>query len=96
MFPRKGFLVDEATILSATPTPVGAKVALNIGAYFSSDAVGSVDVKDQNGDTVATLTAPTGGGKVVTSRNGFESYGLTSLVLDEANLTAGSVQASLY
>jgi len=96
MFPRKGFLVDEATILSATPVAVGAKVELNIGAYFDSSAVGSVDVKDQNGAVVATLTAPSGGGKVVTTRNGYESYGLESLVVDATNLSAGAAQVSLF
>lgn len=96
MFPRKGFLVDEATILSGTPVAVGAKVELNIAAYFDAAAVGSVDVKDQDGNTVATLSAPTGGGKVITTRNGYESYGVTSLVLDSASLSAGTAQVSLF
>lgn len=96
MFPRKGFLVDEATILSVTPVAVGSKVELNIAAYFAADAVGSVDVNDQDGNTVATLTAPSGGGKVITTRNGYEAYGITSLVLDSASLSAGAVQVSLY
>ena len=100
MFPRKGFLVDEATILvdgEAKSLQGGAKAqGLNVAAYFSADAVGSVAINDQDGALVATLTAPTGGGKVITSRNEFESYSLESVTLDETNLSAGSVQVSLY
>jgi hypothetical protein len=100
MMKRQGFLVDEATILAngvAKSLTGGAKAqGLNIGAYFSSDAAGSVSVADQGGTVLATIAAPSGGGKVIVERGRFEVYDATSVVLDTANLSAGSVQVSLY
>ena len=100
MMKRQGFLVDEATILTngvAKSLTGGAKSqGLNLGCYFSSDAVGSVSVADQNGAVLATITAPSGGGKVIIERGRFEVYEATSVVLDTALLSGGSVQVSLY
>ena len=100
MMKRQGFLVDEATILAngvAKALTGGAKAqGLNLGAYFSSDASGSVSVADQNGAVLATLTAPSGGGKVIIERGRFEVYEATTVTLDTTNLSAGSVQVSLY
>ena len=100
MMKRQGFLVDEATILAngvAKALTGGAKAqGLNLGAYFSSDAAGSVAVADQNGVVLATVVAPAGGGKVIIERGRFEVYEATTVTLDTANLSAGSVQVSLY
>ncbi len=100
MMKRQGFLVDEATILvNGTPKALtgGAKSqGLNLGCYFSSDASGSVSVADQNGAVLATITAPSGGGKVIIERGRFEVYEATTVTLDTASLSAGSVQVSLY
>ena len=100
MMKRQGFLVDEATILAdgvAKSLTGGAKAqGLNLGCYFSSDASGSVAIADQNAAVIATITAPSGGGKVIVERGRFEVYDVTSVTLDETNLSAGSVQVSLY
>lgn len=100
MMKRQGFLVDEATILVngvAMPLTGGAKAqGLNLGCYFSSDAAGSVTVSDQDANVLATVTSPTGGGKVIIERGRFEVYEATSVTLDTAGLTGGSVQVSLY
>ena len=99
MMKRQGFLVDEATILVdgvEKKLTGGAKAqGLNLGCYFSSDAVGSVTVSDQSSNVLATITAPTGGGKVIIERGRFEVYEVTTVTLDETNLT-GSVQVSLF
>lgn len=100
MMKRQGFLVDEATILVdgvAKSLTGGARAqGLHLGCYFSSDAAGSVAVEDQNGLVLATVTAPTGGGKVIIERGRFEVYDVTSVTLDSALLSAGSVQVSLF
>lgn len=96
MFPRKGAYVDELLILSnGVAKEITTGAGLNVLAYFSADAVGSAALTLSNGEVI-TITAPTGGGKVITSRNEFEVYGVTSVTLDEGNLSSGSVQVSLY
>lgn len=100
MFPRQGFLVDEATILVngvAKSLTGGAKSqGVNLGCYFSSDAVGTIEVADQNAKVLATIAAPSGGGKVIIERGRFEVYDSTSVTLSTVGLSAGSVQVSLY
>ncbi len=100
MMKRQGFLVDEATILAngvAKSLTGGAKAqGLNLGCYFNTAATGSVTVADQNGTVLATITAPSGGGKVIVERGRFEVYDVTSVVLDDSGLSAGAVQVSLY
>lgn len=100
MHKRQGFLVDEATILVngvAMPLTGGAKSqGVNLGCYFSSDAVGSVEVVDDNAQVLATIAAPNGGGKVIIERGRFEVYEATTVTLNTAGLSAGSVQVSLY
>jgi len=99
MFPRQGFLVDEATILVAgVPMPLtgGAKAqGLNLGCYFSADAAGSISVADQDGKVLVEVEAPGRGGKAILERGRFEVYDATSVTMT-SNLTAGSVQVSLY
>ena len=100
MHKRQGFLVDEATILDngvAMPLTGGAKAqGLNIGFYFSANAAGTVVILDNNGAILASVVAPTGGGKVIIERGRFEVYDVTSVTMDSTGLTAGTVQASLY
>jgi len=96
MFPKHGAYVDQALILvDGEAKSISAGAGLNVLAFFSADAVGSVTVTLSNSEVI-TLSAPTGGGKVITSRNAFEVYGVNSATLDEAGLSAGSVQVSLY
>ena len=96
MFPRSGGYVDEALVLeNGTTKAISTGAGITVLAYFSSDAVGSVDVTLSNG-LVLTLTAPSGGGKILTSRNETEIYGVDEATLDTASLSAGSVQVSLY
>lgn len=96
MFPRIGTYVDEALILAdGVSKEITAGAGLSVLAYFSSDAVGSATVTLSNGEVI-TVSAPSGGGKVVTSRNEFEVYGVTTAILDASGISAGSVQVSLY
>ena len=102
LFPRKAAYVDAATILTAGSStafaiPVGAD-DIEVVAYFSSDAAGYAKLNDQDGNLLATLTAPSGGGKVQIERSGYElsKMGVTGLKLVTATfLTAGTVQVSL-
>jgi hypothetical protein len=102
LFPRKAAYVDAATILTAGSStafaiPVGID-ELCVVAYFSSDAAGYAKLNDQDGNLLATLTAPSGGGKVQIERSGYElaKMGVTGLKLVTATfLTAGAVQVSL-
>ena len=48
---------------------------------------------DQNANVLATITAPSGGGKVIVERGRFEVYDVTSVTLDETNLSAGSCRS---
>lgn len=97
MFPRKSFLVDAATIMAnGVALDVSTKSAgVRIGVYFNATAAGSVAVKDQNGDVVATIAA-VASSRAIIEKGNYETYDITSLVLDEANLSAGACQVSLY
>lgn len=96
MFPRSGGYVDLATVLvDGVEKTFKHAAGLTVLAYFSSDAVGSVSVALTGGETI-TVSAPVGGGKVLTSRNETEVYEVTGATLDASGLTAGSAQISLY
>lgn len=96
MFPKHGAYVDQALILAdGVSKSISCGGGLNVLAFFSAAAAGSVTVTLSNGEVI-TLSAPSGGGKVATTRNAYEVYGVNTAVLDEAGLTAGSVQVSLY
>ena len=96
MFPRIGTYTDELLILAdGVAKKIDGGIDINVLAYFSSDAVGSVTVTLDTG-LVITATSPSGGGKVVTTRNHYETYGATEATLDASGLTAGSAQVSLF
>lgn len=99
MFPIKGAWVDEATTLpsdgSALDVPnLQHSAEVTFVGFFSADAAGSVSV--QAGDTVVTLSAPSGGGKVFAVRSGIELGSVTQVALDQAGLTAGTVKVCLF
>ena len=88
-----------------------ARAGLGIGGYFSPDAVGYAVIngtyrttpseEDNASPTtevkeLAKLYPPAHGGKVVVTAAGFEEYYLVSVALDTTNLTAGSLQVSLF
>ena len=89
-----------------------ARAGLGIGGYFTPDAAGYAVVngtyrtiaseEDQTtGLTtevkeIARLYPPAHGGKVVSISGGYQEYELVSVALDTSNMTAGSIQISLF
>lgn len=99
MYPRKAAWVDEETTLpsdgSALTVPnLQHSDEVTFVAFYSADAAGSVTVAA--GSTNITLAAPSGGGKVFAVRSGIELGSVTSVALDSAALTAGSVKVALF
>ena len=89
-------MVDLANVLEAgVSKEVFGGAGVRVLAYFSSDAAGSVTLTVTGADDIV-ITAPTGGGKVLLERGETEFYAVSAIVLDETNLSAGSVQVSLF
>ena len=96
MFPRSGGYVDELNILAdGVAKPVFGGAGVRVLAYFDAAATGSIALVVTGGEDI-TVTAPTGGGKVLLERGATEMYGVTAIELDESNLAGGPVQVSLY
>ena len=96
MFPRSGGYVDEALILAdGVAKSITGGAGLRVLAYFDAAAAGSITLTVTGGEDIV-ISAPSGGGKVLLERGAFEMYGVTAVELDETNLSAGSVQVSLF
>lgn len=104
IFPRKGAHVDAQTII---PTSAPLEVpnlrhsdTVTFLAFFSADATGSVVVREVGGATLVTLTAPSGGGRALVERSGWEIgqvHGdVTSIERVNTGLTAGTAQVSVF
>ena len=101
IFPVKAGWVDTATILPSngndlTVPDLGHSGEITYLAYFSDNANGSVEVQDGDDNTLVTLTAPTGGGKVFAVRSGIETGSITTIKLISTSLAAGTVQVSVF
>lgn len=98
MFPIRGVWIDEETTLVAG----GSKAVPNLHhseevtfvALFDAAAVGSVQITA--GSEVITLAAPSGGGKVLAVRSGYELGDVESVDLDVTGLTAGTAKVFLF
>lgn len=105
IFPRKAGWVDEATLLPADGSNLAVPNLRHYGevyflAFFSADAVGSVVIEKADGTDLVTITAPAGGGRRLLMRDGFEIGQLfgdvETIKLNDAGLTAGTVQVSVF
>ena len=100
MFPRKAAWVDAETIIPAdgsalTVPDLQHSGEVTIIAYFSADAVGSVSV-DLGGTTVTLAAADQRDRKVIKVRSGYELGSVTSVTQDQASLSAGTAQVSIF
>lgn len=100
MFPRKAAWVDAATLIPANGDALTVPNLMHSGevtviAYFSNDAVGSVEVT--LGSEVITLDASAQRDrKVMKVRSGYELGAVTSVTQDQTGLTAGTCQVSIF
>ena len=100
MFPRRAAWVDAATLIPADGSALAVPNLQHSGevtliAYFSDDAVGFVAVT--LGSEVVTLAAgDQRDKKVIKVRSGYELGSVTSVSQDQALLSAGSCQVSLF
>ena len=100
MFPRTAAWVDSETIIPADGTALTVPDLQHSGevtliAYFSSDAVGSVEVT--LGTEVVTLAAADQRDrKVMKIRSGYELGSVTSVTQDQSGLSAGTAQVSIF
>ena len=100
MFPRKGVWIDAETIIPAdgsTLTVPNLKHSgeVTVVAFFSADAVGSVTV-DLGGTAVTLAAADQRDSKVIKVRSGYERGDVTEVTQDQASLSAGSAQVSIF
>ena len=100
MFPRKAAWVDAATIIPADGSALTVPDLQHSGevtliAYFSSDAVGSVDVT-LGSETITLAAADQRNSKVMKVRSGYELGSVTEATQDQASLSAGSAQVSIF
>ena len=100
MFPRKAAWVDAATIIPAdgsslTVPNLKHSGEVTIVAFFSSDAVGSVAVT-LGSETVTLAASDERLGKVIKVRSGYELGDVTEVSQDQASLSAGTAQVSIF
>ena len=100
MFPRKAAWVDAATIIPADGSALTVPDLQHSGevtliAYFSSDAVGSVDVT-LGSETITLAAADQRNSKVMKVRSGYELGSVTEATQDQAALSAGYAQVSIF
>ena len=98
MFPIRAAWVDAATLIPAngdalTVPNLKHSGEVTVVAYFSADATGSVAVT--LGSEVMTIAAAPGE-KVIKVRSGIELGDVTSVSQDQASLTAGTAQVSIF
>ncbi len=100
IFPVRGAYVDNATVIPAgggalTVPDLGNSSEVTFVAFFSADAAGSVEVTA--GATTFTIAAEDQkDGKVLKVRSGYELGSVTSVTQDQANLSAGTCQVSIF
>ena len=100
MFPIRAAWVDAETIIPAdgsalTVPDLQHSGEVNIVAYFSSDAVGSVTVT-LGTETVTLAAADQRNSKVIKVRSGYELGSVTEVTADYASLSAGTAQVSIF
>ena len=100
MFPRKGVWIDAETIIPAdgsalTVPDLQHSGEVTIVAFFSADAVGSVTV-DLDGTAVVLAAADQKDLKVIKVRSGYELGSVTEVTQDQASLSAGTAQVSIF
>lgn len=100
MFPRKGVWIDAETIIPAdgstlTVPDLQHSGEVTIVAFFSADAVGSVAVTIGS-ETVTLAVADQKDLKVIKVRSGYELGSVTEVTQDQALLTAGTAQVSIF
>ena len=100
MFPRKAAWVDAETLIPADGSALTVPDLQHSGevtliAYFSADAVGSVEVT-LGTETVTLAAADQRDRKVMKVRSGYELGSVTSVSQDQSGLSAGTAQVSLF
>lgn len=100
MFPVRAAWVDAETIIPAggsalTVPDLQFSSEVTIVAFFSADAVGSVTV-DLGGTAVVLAASDQKDQKVIKVRSGYELGSVTSVTQDQASLSAGTAQVSIF
>lgn len=100
MFPVRAAWVDAETIIPANGDTLEVPNLMHSGevtfiAFFSADAVGSVTVT-AGGTTVVLDAADQKDHKVIKVRSGYELGSVTEVSQDQAALSAGTAQVSIF